>query len=84
MQVQEIIAEIDQEIARLQQARALLAGTQSRRGRPRGSRNAAKAGAKTTARPARSTRKMTPEGRKRIAEAMRKRWAERKKAGDSK
>jgi hypothetical protein len=87
LQVQEIIAEIDQEITRLQQARALLAGTQSRRGRPRGSRNAAKkAPAKTTARPARAARKMTAEGRKRIADAMRKRWAERKKskAGESK
>ncbi len=80
MQVQEIIAEIDQEIARLQQARGLLAGTQSRRGRPRGSRNVTKGSAKSAARPARAARKMTPEGRKRIAEAMRKRWAERKKA----
>jgi hypothetical protein len=84
LQVQEIIAEIDQEITRLQQARALLAGTQSRRGRPRGSRNAKKAPAKTTARPARAARKMTAEGRKRIADAMRKRWAERKKTGDKK
>jgi hypothetical protein len=82
LQVQEIIAEIDQEIARLQQARSLLAGDQPRRGRPRGSRNTTKAS--TKAAPAKPARKMTAEGRKRIAEAMRKRWAERKKAGESK
>jgi hypothetical protein len=82
LQVQEIIAEIDQEIARLQQARTLLAGDQPRRGRPRGSRNNTKASAKSA--PARPARKMTAEGRKRIAEAMRKRWAERKKSSESK
>ena len=37
MKVEEILAGIDQEIARLQHARNLLAGDQPRRGRPRGS-----------------------------------------------
>jgi hypothetical protein len=79
LQVQQILQELDREIARLQQARALLAGEQERprRGRPKGSGQAAKA---TNGR--RGARRMTPEGRQRIAEAMRKRWAERKKTGN--
>jgi hypothetical protein len=55
--VSEILAQIDSEIAQLQQARALLAGTTV-------------ASKKTAA---------TPEGRKRIAEAVKRRWAEQKK-----
>lgn len=70
MEVSRIIAEIDAQILKLQQARALLAGTQTvvrtGPGRPKGSKSAAK-------------RKLSPEGRKRIAEAMKKRWAERRK-----
>jgi hypothetical protein len=77
MKVDEIIAGIDQEIARLEQARNLLAGDQPRRGRPRGSGAGRKTAAKTGAT---KQRRLSAEGRKRIAEAMRKRWAERKKA----
>ncbi|QHS51564.1 hypothetical protein [Edaphobacter sp. 12200R-103] len=79
MQVSRIIAEIDAQIIKLQKARALLAeGLQperatGRRGRPKGSANTTKASG------GRSKRKMTPEGRKRIADAMKKRWAERRK-----
>jgi hypothetical protein len=82
VKVEEILAGIDQEIARLQHARSLLAGDQPRRGRPRGSTSAKKATkAVKTAKPAgRKKRKLSAEGRKRIADAMRKRWAERKKA----
>lgn len=77
MQVSRIIAEIDAQILKLQKARALLAEGQQpehagRRGRSKGSAHTAKTAAK-------SKRKMTPEGRKRIAEAMKKRWAERRK-----
>ena len=80
MEVSRIIAEIDGQIAKLQQARALLAGTSptSKRtgpGRPKGSKNAAAVSAATTPR----KRKLSPEGRKRIADAMKKRWAERRK-----
>ncbi len=84
MKVEEILAGIDQEIARLQHARTLLAGDQPRRGRPRGSKSAKTAtvkavkAAKTTA--GKKKRKLSAEGRKRIADAMRKRWAERKKS----
>jgi hypothetical protein len=72
-----IIAEIDAEIAKLQQARSLLAGTFSERtgrGRPKGSKNVKTAPSTTT-----TKRKLSPEGRKRIADAMKKRWADRRK-----
>lgn len=81
MEVSRIIAEIDAQISKLQQARTLLSGTTAAAvrtgpGRPKGSKNtAAAAPAVKTAR----KRKLSPEGRKRIADAMKKRWAERKK-----
>jgi hypothetical protein len=84
VKVEEILAGIDQEIARLQNARNLLAGDQPRRGRPRGSTSSAKKATKSAAKPAKSAgrkkRRLSAEGRQRIADAMRKRWAERKKA----
>src|SRR5579875_3238500 len=84
MDVSRILSEIDAEIARLQQARTALtaiAGTGTvavapRRGRPKGSTN------KNTAKPGRK-RNLTPEGRKRIAEAMKRRWAERRASAKS-
>lgn len=77
MEVSRIIAEIDAQISKLQQARAVLAGTTAPagRGRPKGSKNAASA--TPSAKPRK--RKLSPEGRKRIADAMKKRWAERRK-----
>ncbi len=78
MDVREIVAQIDAEITKLQQARALLAGTKTAsvgRGRPKGSKNI------ETVAPAKKVkkRKLSSEGRKRIADAMKKRWAERRK-----
>jgi hypothetical protein len=67
--VQEILVEIDAEISRLQQARALLSGEATSKRGP----------AKSKSVTAPKKRKLTPEGRKRIAEAMKRRWAERKK-----
>jgi hypothetical protein len=67
VEVSKIIAELDREIARLKEARALLASEPS----PRGAK-------KKTASAKRSGR-MSAEGRRRIAEAMKKRWAERRK-----
>jgi hypothetical protein len=77
VEVRRILDEIDSQISKLQQARALLAGTTAPagRGRPKGSKNTASAAPATTPR----KRKLSPEGRKRIAEAMKKRWAERRK-----
>jgi hypothetical protein len=80
MEVGRIIAELDAQIAKLQQARALLAGTaapaaRAGRGRPKGSKNAVV----VTSGAAPRKRKLSPEGRKRIADAMKKRWADRRK-----
>ena len=79
MEVSRIIAEIDAQISKLQQARELLSGTVAKSGkkgpgRPKGSKNAKSAPATTTRK-----RKLSPEGRKRIADAMKRRWAERRK-----
>jgi hypothetical protein len=73
VQVSQILIEIDGEIARLQQARDLLAGSNAKVGKRRG-RAAAKKAAKAPAK-----RKLSPEGRRKIAEAMKRRWAERRK-----
>jgi len=73
VEVKQIITELDQEIVRLREARALLAGESSgrRRGRPAGSSAAAGSTKK---------RNLTPEGRRRISEALKRRWAARRKA----
>ncbi|MGA8939752.1 MAG: hypothetical protein WB439_11375 [Acidobacteriaceae bacterium] len=87
MDVRKIVAEIDAKIASLQQARAVLLAldesvlvVKPRRGRPKGSTNASKAASK----PAKRKRNLSPEGRKRIAEAMKRRWAERRKEAPKK
>lgn len=73
MGVSEILAQIDLEIAQLQRARSLLGG-----GAAKGPKKAAatRAAKKTV----KKKRNLTPEGRKRIAEAVKRRWAEQKKA----
>jgi hypothetical protein len=77
----DILAAIDAEIASLQQARALLAGasaTKAKRGPGRPPKSLA------APNPAKKKRNISPEGRKRIAEAVRKRWAAQKKSAASK
>jgi hypothetical protein len=75
--VSEILAQIDQEIVQLQRARALLVG------------NVAAAPKKAAAAPAtkkiakKKKRNLSPEGRRRIAEAVKRRWAEQKKRSGS-
>ena len=75
MDVSNILAEIDAKIASLQQARSAIlsldegAPVKAKRGRPKGSVNAAKPAK------AKKKRNLTPEGRKRIADAMKRRWA---------
>lgn len=74
MEVSRIIAEIDAQIEKLQQARALLASTgvaKAGPGRPKSK----------TANPTKR-RRLSPEGRKRIADAMKRRWAERRKQAE--
>lgn len=71
MEVKKIVAEIESQIARLREARALLAGEGAkRRGRPPGSTKGKRGG----------KRHLSAEGRKRISEALKKRWAARRKA----
>lgn len=83
MDVTHILSAIDAEISRLQQARqavAALDGTSPvparRPGRPKGSGNTAA----TDGAPRKRKRNLSPEGRKRIQEAMKRRWAERNKS----
>jgi len=86
MDVSKIVAEIDAKIASLQQARAVLvdldetSAAAKRRGRPKGSTSAAKT---VAAKPVKRKRNLTPEGRKRIADAMKRRWAARRKETSS-
>jgi hypothetical protein len=87
MDVRKIVAEIDAKIASLQQARTVLmeldesaVTLKPRRGRPKGSTNVAKAAPVKVAKAAPRKRNLSPEGRKRIADAMKRRWAERRKA----
>lgn len=63
-----ILSLIDSEIARLTQARALLAGIATAKGKPT-----------TVARTQRKRRTLSTEARKRIADAQKKRWAAFKK-----
>jgi len=77
MGLTEIVAQIDAEIARLQQAKSLLAATETSlalRAIPRG-RPKKNAGETTSTKPAKKKRNLSPEGRARIAEAVKRRWA---------
>ena len=78
MEITKIVAELDIQIARMKQARVLLTeGTTGgkRRGRPPG-----KAAKKSSGR----KRHLTAEGRKRISEALKRRWALRRKSAGQK
>jgi pyruvate/2-oxoglutarate dehydrogenase complex dihydrolipoamide acyltransferase (E2) component len=74
--VSEILAQIDREIAQLQHARSVLGGKAA----PAARKAAAAPAAKKTGKRRKKKRNLTPEGRKRIAEAVKRRWAEQKKA----
>jgi hypothetical protein len=68
-----ILAELDAEIEKLEQVRALLTiGAKRGRGWPKG--------VATIEKPARKKRNLSPEGRARIAAAVKRRWAAQKKA----
>lgn len=66
MSTTDLLSALDAEISRLQQVRAILAGGSNHTALKRG-------------RPAGKRRTMSAEGRARIAEAQRKRWANQKK-----
>ncbi|WP_263354290.1 hypothetical protein [Acidicapsa acidisoli] len=79
MQLSKILAEIDIEIARLEQARTLLSGEASPTvKKTRKTKSAALEPDSTVKR--KKKRNLSPEGRKRIAEAVRRRWELQKKA----
>jgi hypothetical protein len=72
MDTSQILAAIDEEIARLEQAKSLLTGTTTKRSPGRPPSSAATAPAKK--------RTMSAAGRARIAAAQKARWAKAKKA----
>lgn len=74
MGLKDILNQIDTEIAQLQRARFLLVGDTPRRGRKKGSKNVKPAKKRT----------MSAESRKRIADAAKRRWADKKKAAAGK
>ncbi len=97
MGVAEILATIDREIATLQQAKALLTGSAApvlkrKPGRPKKIvtvvSKKATAVAAVAAKPAKKKKKkkrnLSPEGRKAIAEAVKRRWAAQKAAAAAK
>jgi hypothetical protein len=80
--ISEILATIEREIAQLEHARALLGGQVAPKksvGRPRKGATAPMA-----AKPVKKKRNLTPDGRRRIAEAVKRRWAAQKKAAAAK
>ena len=87
MGIADILGSIDLEIATLQRARALLAGGSvgsKKRGRPAKNSTVALGMANKPAKKGKK-RKLSPEGRKRIAEAQKRRWeAKRKTAAGGK
>jgi hypothetical protein len=78
MQLSKILAEIDVEIARLEQARTLLSGDDAPA--PKKTRKTKSAEVSVEAPKRKKKRNLSPEGRKRIAEAVRRRWELQKKA----
>lgn len=72
MAIADILSQIDREIELLQQARAVLAGAKTSSRKPQAKSAPAK------------KRRLTPEGRKRIAEAVKRRWAEQRKSAAAK
>lgn len=90
MMIDSVLAQIDAEIAKLMQVRALLATTgkvaeqiteritKKKVGRPAKAAKAVKAAKPAKAAKAKKRRVLSPEARQRIADAQRKRWAAQK------
>jgi hypothetical protein len=79
MGVSEIILSIDREIAQLKQARSLLGGGPVVLPKSASARQSHAPAGKNPAK----RRVLSPEGRKRIADAQKKRWAAQKKTAAS-
>ncbi len=78
MQLSKILAEIDLEISRLEQARTLLAGETSPATKKTRKTKSPSVGTDSSVK-RKKKRNLSPEGRKRIAEAVRRRWELQKK-----
>lgn len=76
MQVDQILSEIDSEIERLQQARNILAGASGAATKRRG---AAVSASPKPVKKRGGRRRMSAEARKRLSDALKARWAERRK-----
>lgn len=84
MSVSEILASVDREIAMLKQVRAILVGAPAAppaEKQAKVSKSSAKPGKKVATK---KKRRLSPEGRKRIADAVRRRWEAQRKAKTSK
>ncbi|MGA1984560.1 MAG: hypothetical protein ABSG84_19110 [Acidobacteriaceae bacterium] len=79
MSIEKIVAEIDAEITRLEQAKQLLSDVSDDKRRPGRPRK----GAAASAAPVKKRRKMSAAARAKIAAAQKARWAKTKKAGKS-
>jgi hypothetical protein len=77
MGIAEILASIDREIVQLKQVRGLLSGAARQQNRRNGLVNGA--AGKSVIRARAKKRVLSPEGRKRIADAQKKRWAAQRK-----
>jgi predicted nucleotide-binding protein (sugar kinase/HSP70/actin superfamily) len=88
MAISDILASIDRDIAQLQQARVLLGGTattapKKKAGRPKKTVSSVGAKAVSVKKAVKKTkRNLSPEARKRIADAAKRRWAATKKAAE--
>jgi hypothetical protein len=81
MGITEILNSLDHQIAQLQRVRALLGGSGSALARNgNGARNGARPRVAGGRAAKRKKRKLTPEGRRRIVEAVKRRWEAQKKA----
>jgi hypothetical protein len=85
MAIKDVLALLDAEIATLKEARQLLnadstgSAVPRKAGRPRKAQNALLTAVAATAK-TKKKRNLSPEGRARIAEAVKRRWAAQKKA----
>jgi hypothetical protein len=85
MGVSSIVVSIDREIALLKQVRALLSGSAVATPKKAAAPKLVAVAAEVAPAKRRKKRKLSPEGRKRIAEAVKRRWeAQRKAAAASK
>lgn len=80
MNLQKLLAAIDAEIAKFEQAKALLLDEAA----PKAKRGPKPKALKAAAKPAKRTHNLSPEARKKIADAQKKRWAAagKKKSSD--